>query len=112
MQPFPTECPEFQVEIQVQDPEEVAAVADRFRIGQKNTSLTNELRASIEVVRKTLLDWKGEEPIFGEKVSVNDENKKRFAMVYVEPAPGERVTLFAWTVRVAEDKEAVELKNS
>ena len=96
----------------MQDPEVVAEVADRYRVGAKNASLVNEIKAGTDVVCRTLLDWKGEEPFFGKKLEVNDENKRLFLRSYVEASVGERVTLFQWIVRVAEDKEAVELKNS
>lgn len=110
--PFPDQCPAFRVEISIQDPEEVASIADYYKVGGKNALLKNEVLAGVAVVKQTILGWEGEEPIFGEKLPVNDENKRRFLLVYVEDAPGERVTLFSRVVKVAEDQEAVELKNS
>lgn len=96
----------------MQDPEEVAAVADKYRVGPKSVSLTNEVRAGMEVVRKTLCNWEGEEPIFLKKLEVTEENKAEFLKTYVEATPGERLTLFSWVLRVSEDKDAIELKNS
>ncbi len=115
VQPF--ENVPFKVEMKRLSDEENNAILDRYGVipggGPKNTN-KKMYSATLEMIRRQIVRWEGEEKVFGAPLPCTDDNKVKLLDMAVEDTEnGEEVRKNLWSVCLAKYDAArsVELKN-